>query len=249
LRVEFVDTYRTQRTNAAPMEAAHALDGNRSALAKARVAHQLPIRELARRAGLTEDEITWLEEGRVYRFRTPDDALLALLLYATALGIDHREARELAGLPIPPKPLETNPVGRLTALAAVAAALAALVVAVVLPGRTADRAGAAAAERGSAEAALPAPWHVRVDVLNGNGDINWTRQLASRIGAFGYQVTRVARADRFDYPRTAVYYLPNGRALAARLARQLGVVAKPLPGGAGELRLVVIVGPRRGPGT
>jgi transcriptional regulator with XRE-family HTH domain len=230
------------------MEAAHTLDISRSALAQARLARQLPLREAAARSGLTEDEVTWLEEGRVYRFRTADEAMLALLLYATALGVDHREARRLAGLPVPPKPLETNPRARLITLAGVAAALAALVAAIVLPGRAADRARAAQAAVAAAEARLPPAWEVRVDVLNGNGDINWTRQFASRIGALGYQVTRVARADRFDYAQTAVYYQPGGRALAARLSRQLGVVAKPLPGGGTPTRLVVIVGPHRGPG-
>jgi LytR cell envelope-related transcriptional attenuator len=229
------------------MEAAHALDPGRSALAQSRVARQLPLREAASRAGLTEDEVTWLEEGRVYRFRTPDDAMLALLLYATALGIEHREARQLAGMPVPPKPLQTNPRARLIVLGAVAAALAALVAAVVLPGRDADRARAAQAAITAEEARLPPPWDVRVDVFNGNGDINWTRQYATRIGSLGYQVTRVARADRFDYAQTAVYYQPGGRSLAARLSRQLGIVTKPLPGGATPKRLVVIVGPRRGP--
>jgi LytR cell envelope-related transcriptional attenuator len=229
------------------MEAAHVLDAGRSALAQSRVGRQLPLREAASRAGLTEDEVTWLEEGRVYRFRTPDDAMLALLLYATALGIDHREARELAGLPVPPKPLETNPRTRLIVLGAVAAALAALVAAVVLPGRAADRARAEQAALAAEEARLPPPWDVRVDVFNGNGDINWTRQYATRIGALGYQVTRVARADRFDYAQSAVYYQPGGRPLAARLARQLGVAMKPLPGGATPKRLVVIVGPHQGP--
>ena len=231
------------------MEAAHVFEPGRSALAQARLARQLPVREVAQRAGLTEEEVTWLEDGRVYRFRAPDDALLALLLYATALDIDHREARTLAGLPVPPKPLQVNPLGRLLALAAVAAALAALVAAIVLPGRAADHARTAALARASQEASLPPAWQVRVDVFNGNGDINWTRQVASRIAALGYQVTRVARGDRFDYPQTAVYYQPNGHALGARLARQLGVVAKPLPGGATPRRLVVVVGPRKGPGA
>jgi transcriptional regulator with XRE-family HTH domain len=231
------------------MEAAHVLDHERSALAQARIGRQLPLREAAQRAGLTEDEVTWLEQGRVYRFRTPDDAMLALLLYATALGVDHREARSLAGLPVPPKPLATNPVGRLVVLAGVAAALVALVAALVLPGRAADRARSAADARSRAEAALPKPWEIRVDVFNGNGNINWTRTVASRVGALGYQVTRVTRANRFDYPQTAVYYQPGADGIASRLARQLGVVSKPLPGGADKRRLVVIVGPRKGPGV
>ena len=94
------------------MELATALAPKRSALAQARLQRQLPVREAAAKAGLTEDEVSWLEEGRVYRFRSPDDALLALTLYTTALGVDHREARVLAGLPVPPKPFEANPAER-----------------------------------------------------------------------------------------------------------------------------------------
>jgi hypothetical protein len=55
----------------------------------------------------------------------------------------------------------------------------------------------------------------------------------------------VSRATRFDYPETAVYYEPGGLALANRLARQLGVETRPLPGGMNARRLVVIVGPPR----
>ena len=230
------------------MELASALAPKRSALAQARLQRQLPVREAAGRAGLTEEEISWLEEGRVYRFRSPDDALLALLLYATALGVDHREARVLAGLPVPPKPFEANPRTRLLVLAAVAAAAVALVAALVLPGRAEDRARSAEATRLAAEAKLPKPWKIDVDILNGNGNINYTRVVASRIGAFGYQVARVARANRFDYPQTAVYYERGGQQIAERLGRQLGVGTRPLPGGANPRRLVVIVGPARGPG-
>jgi transcriptional regulator with XRE-family HTH domain len=228
------------------MEAAQLLEqrGGRSPLAAARLARRLPQAEAAARAGLTEDEVRWLEEGRVYRFATPDDALIALLLYATALGVDHREARAIAGLPVPPKPLSVNPAGRLAVLAALAVALVALGAAFALP------------EGGQSESAAPLPatgpklppWRVNVDVFNGNGNINHTRRMASRIGALGYTVVRVGRADRFDYTRTAVFYQPGGEALAVRLARRIGVVTKPLPGGKNPRRLVVIVGPRKGPG-
>ena len=95
---------------------------------------------------------------------------------------------------------------------------------------------------------LPPPWRIDVDVLNGSGDILRTRQLASRIGALAYTIRHVGRADSFDYPQTAVYYERGGRANAIRLARRLGVVTKPLPGGANPRRLVVVVGPARGPG-
>ena len=57
-----------------------------------------------------------------------------------------------------------------------------------------------------------------------------------------------SRADRFDYPQTAVYFAPGGKLVAVRLARQLGVTTKPLPGGDDPNRLVVIAGPARGPG-
>jgi hypothetical protein len=219
------------------------LESRRSPLAQARLKRQLPLREAAARASLTEDEVTWLEEGRVYRFRTPDDALLALLLYATALELDHREARELAGLPVPPKPFEANPRARLAVLAGVAVAAIALVVALVLPGRTEERNRAAEAARLLAEAKLPKPWEIAVDVRNGSGNITYTRQVASRIGALGYHIARVGRADRFDYPETAIYYERGGEPVAARLGRELRVPTKPLPGGDNPRRLVVVVGP------
>lgn len=229
------------------MELATPLEPKRSALAQARLQRQLPVREAAARAGLTEDEVSWLEEGRVYRFRTPDDALLALLLYATALELDHREARRLAGLHVPPRPFAANPRTRIAVLGAVATAALALVAAFLLPARAEERARAAKAERLAVEARLPKPWEIDVDVRNGSGDINFTRRVASRVGALGYQVARVARADRFDYPQTTVFYERGGAEAAERLARQLGVVARPLPGGDNPRRLVVVVGPPRGP--
>ena len=46
-----------------------------SPLASARLHRKLTVEEAARRAGLTADQIEWLEEGRVYRFPSADDAL------------------------------------------------------------------------------------------------------------------------------------------------------------------------------
>lgn len=218
-----------------------------SPLAAVRLRRKLTLDEAARRAGLSADEASWLEEGRVYRFRSTDDALVACLLYASALGVDRREARELAGLPVPPRPLDVNPHARLIAVAAIAALLSALVVAVTFThfhlGSTASRTAAK-----SAGPSLPPPWKVRVDVLNGSGDINYTRQVASRIEALGYRIGRIAKAGRFDYTHTTVYYEPGGLAVAVRLARQLGVVTSPLPGGKNPRRLVALIGPHRGPG-
>ena len=218
--------------------------GDRSPLAAARLKRQLTVEEAARRAGLTPDEVTWLEEARVYRFPSTDAALLATLLYASALGIDHREARLLAGLPVPPLPPEANRIGRLAVVASLGAALVALVALVLVPGVRDSRPGGTAA---SAKP-LPPPWKIHVDVLNGSGDSNYTRRVGDRILSLAYRVDRVARADRFDYPQTAVYYEPGGQAVAVRLARELCVPTKPLPGGKYPRRLVVVVGPERGPG-
>jgi hypothetical protein len=212
-----------------------------SVLAAARLRRRLSPEEAARRSGLGAEEIVWLEDGRLYRFATSDDALAAAVVYASALGVGQAEARELAGLPAPPARGRTR---RLAILAALAISIAGLAAAVAFTGPSRSRPSAPP----PAAASLPPPWKVRVDVLNGAGDINWTRQVASRIGALGYRLGRVARANRFDYRSTAVYYEPGGQSLAIRLARTLGTVTSPLPGGSNPRRLVVIVGPHRGPG-
>ncbi len=216
--------------------------GEESALARARLHRQLTIEETARRAGISAEQVRWLEEGRVYRFPRPDDALAATVLYASALGIDNREARELAGLPVPPLPVERNPLPRLVVIGAVVIALAAFATLLVVP-----RPGGNHATGGN-DAILPAPWRIAVTVLNGSGDINYTRQVASRVGAFGYTIKKVGRASSFAYPQTAVYFPPRCEGVALRLAKQLGVATKPLPGGSGACQLFVIVGPARGPG-
>ena len=220
---------------------------DRSPLASARLHRRLTIEEVAKRAGLTEDQVQWLEEGRVYRFPSVDSAIEATLLIAAALEIDRREARRLAGLPVPPRPLGVNTTGRLVGVAALSAALMALVAFVLVPAFVGKPEPAIDPVIAQA-ATLPKPWKIQVDVLNGAGDINWTRQVGSQIQSLAYTVKKVGRADRFDYPLSAVYYSPGGRLIAVRLARQLGFVTRPLPGGSNPNRLVVIVGPQRGPG-
>lgn len=217
--------------------------GEESRLARARIHRQLTVEETARRAGISEEEARWLEEGRVYRFASPDDALLAALLYGTALGIDNREARELAGLPVPAAPVERNPLPRLLVIGgmSIAAAIAGAVILV-------SHVGSSKSHSATTVAILPPPWRVNVSVLNGSGDINYTRQTASRVQALGYTIKHVGRADSFNYPQTAVYFPPGCEALATRLAKQIGVATRPLPGGSGPCQLFVIVGPAQGPG-
>ena len=226
------------------MEHARALEevvaADESPLAHARLKRQLTIDEVAKRAGVAPEELHWLEEGRLYRFPTPDRALLVTLLCATALGVDHREALELAGLPTPPLP--ANPLRRLGAVAAIGALVVAATLAVVLAqGGSTKKPSVPAA----AAASLPAPWAINIVVLNGNGDYVWTRQVASRIQALSYRIVKVGKATAFNYPQTEVYYPPGAQAIAIRLAKQLGVPIQPLPGGLDARRLVVIVGPRK----
>ncbi|MEO5575712.1 MAG: LytR C-terminal domain-containing protein [Gaiellaceae bacterium] len=219
----------------------------RSALAAARLHRRLTVEQAAKRAGLSPDQVEWLEEGRVYRFPSTDHAIEATLLLAAALEVGQREARELAGLPVPPRPLDVNPAARLVGVAALSAALMGFVAFVLVPGLAGKPAPVVDPIVAQA-ASLPKPWQIQVEVLNGAGDTNWTRQVGSRIQSLAYTVKKVGRADRFDYPRSAVYYSPGGRLVAIRLARQLGFVTRPLPGGTDPSRLVVIVGPQRGPG-
>jgi LytR cell envelope-related transcriptional attenuator len=215
-----------------------------SPLARARLHRQLTVDEAARRADLSPDEVQWLEEGRLYRFPTPDRALLATVLYATALGIEHREALQLAGLPVAPVQFIANPWRRLAAVGAIGLAVLAGVLAVVLA-KSSPKPSVAAA----AASTLPAPWAIKVVVLNGSGDIVYTRSVASRVQALSYKVTHVGRATSFNYPQTQVYYPPGAEAIGLRLAKQLGVPVQPLPGGVDARRLVLIVGPQRGPGN
>src|SRR5260370_11519591 len=129
------------------LEVAPAAD--ESPLAHAQLHRQLTVDEAARRAGIEPDEVRWLEEGRLYRFPTPDRAVLATVLYATALEIDRYEACELAGLPAPPRPFVASPWRRLAAVGAIGFAVLAAVLAVVLARST--------PEPGTGAAAAPSP--------------------------------------------------------------------------------------------
>jgi hypothetical protein len=214
-----------------------------SPLARARVHRQLTVEEAAKRADLAPEEVQWLEEGRLYRFPTADRALLATLLYATALGIEHREALELAGLPVPPVAFVVNPLRRFGAITAFAALVLAAVLAIAFA-RNESKPSKSVSESASSASALPAPWAIKVVVLNGSGDIVHTRTVASHVQALGYRITHVGKATSFNYPQTEVYFPPGGESIGVRLAKQLDVPVQPLPGGTNPRRLVIIVGPQ-----
>jgi hypothetical protein len=225
------------------LELAHPLDAvpQSSPLREARERRDLTVRAAALRSGLREEEIEWLEEGRIYRFPSQGAAILAAVVYGAALGVDKREAQKLAGLPVG-RTIGVNAKARLIAVGAVAALLSALAVMVMTPDLRLTRTRTVEA---IPNANLPAPWKLHINVENGTGDIAWTREVASRIGAMGYTIAHVGRADRFDYPRTSVYYGPGGHDVGLRLARQLGVPLAPATSpGLTARSLLVIVGPK-----
>jgi transcriptional regulator with XRE-family HTH domain len=223
------------------LELAHPLDAvpQPSPLREARERRDLTPRAVALRSGLSEQEIEWLEDGRIYRFPSQSAAILAAVVYATAIGIDKAEARRLAGLPVT-RSMTVNAKARLIAVGAAAALLSALAVMVLTPDLRLTRTRTVEA---IPNANLPAPWKLQINVENGSGDISWTRDLASRIGGMGYTIAHVGRADRFDYPQTTVYYGPGGREVGLRLARQLDVPLAASPGLSAR-QLLVIVGPQ-----
>ena len=210
--------------------------------ATARLRRQLSREQVAQRSGITAEQVSWLEEGRVYAFRNPEDALAAALLLASGLEIDNHEARELAGFPVLPRRIERNPRGR---LAAAAALIIVGIAAAVMLGYALRGPATHALSLGGSKATLPAAWKVKVVVENGGGAINYTRQVASRIASFGYQISSVKRASRFNYKRTTIFYsnLGKGQELGQRLAGQLKADLLPLPSGNDALHLLVIVGP------
>jgi LytR cell envelope-related transcriptional attenuator len=214
----------------------------RPPLAAARLRRQLTVERAAKLARLTPDEVSWLEEGRLYRFDSSESAVTALLLYSTALGVSRREARQLAGLPVLPRPTLTDAKSKTAFGVGLSVVAATVAAAILLPGLVR---GSSPEQVGASQAGLPATWKISVDVLNGSGDMNYTRRVADRIGSKAYRIERVSRADRFDYPETAVYFHTGGERIAQRLADELQVPAKPLPGRGNPKRLVVVVGPAR----
>ena len=210
-----------------------------SPLGTARVRRRMTVEQVAARSGLSLDDVTSLEEGRVYRFPSVHDALAATLVYATALGMTEREARQLAGLPVGPLPSWT--IRRSFALLAFLAA--ALALALAFGGNPLREEEPNTATPQVAATKLPPPWEIRVDVFNGTKVPNAATQLANEIaGPLAYRLGTVENADRTDYVETRVYYPPGSAEIAVRLAEALGVETAALPGGGDPNRLIVIVG-------
>ena|SRR5829696_6238294 len=213
-----------------------------SPLGAARVRRRLTVEEVAARSSLSVDDVRALEEGRIYRFRSVNDALAASLVCAAALGISEREARRLAGLSGGGRRWSLR---RWGAVAAFAASLAALGWFVAVP-EMRDFARPASPTAGEATKVLPPPWEIRVDIFNGTRTPNAATRMANEVGGpLAYRLGTVENAGRLDYVQTRVYYPPGSEEIANRLARELGVPATALPGGKNPNRLIVIVGADR----
>jgi hypothetical protein len=215
-----------------------------SPLGAARLRRRLTLEEAAARARMEIDQVKSLEENCMYRFGSNADALAAALVYATALGISEREARQIAGLPVSSRLVDPWSLRRMLALGAFLAAAGMLAWFGFRPELSPNR-SADAASGGQAAAlvrTLPEPWEIQVDVFNGTGAGNAAAGMANRVAGLAYHIGRVADAKRDDYKRTLVYYPPGAQGIADRLAKSLGVGTAALPGGDDPKRLVVIIG-------
>lgn len=219
-----------------------------SPLGAARLRRRLTVEEAAARARMEIDQVKSLEENCMYRFGSNADALAAALVYATALGISEREARQIAGLPVASRLVDTWSLRRTMAIFAFLAALGMLLWFGFRPELGGDGQAASPAPAGASQTpaaptqALPEPWEIQVDVYNGTGAGNAAASMANKVAGLAYQIGNVGNAKRDDYTKTLVYYAPGGQEIAARLANELGVGSAALPGGDNPNRLVVIVG-------
>jgi hypothetical protein len=214
-----------------------------SPLVTARLRRRLSLEEAAALTSLDVEEIRSLEESRTYRFQTATDAIAATVVYASALGITDREARELAGLPVA-SVVERWSLRRWAIVLGFVAVVAAFMIFVLRPQLLPIEPPPAPAAPAAKPTAAPLPerWEIQVDVFNGSRRGNAASSIANEVAGLAYRIGDVRNADRRTYTETSVYYPPGGEAIARRLAGELGVGVTALPGGDDPNRLVVIVG-------
>jgi transcriptional regulator with XRE-family HTH domain len=213
-----------------------------SPLVAARLRRRLSLEQAAARASLDVNAVKNLEESRTYVFPSTADAIATAVVYASALGITAREARELAGLPVE-SVFERWSLRRWAIVLGFVAALAALMIFVLRPQFLPAEPPAAPAPAAQATAVpLPERWEIQVDVYNGTARGNAAAGIANEIAGLAYRIGEVGNAKQRDYVDTRVYYPPGAEAIAQRLAGEIGVGTTALPGGDDPHRLVVIVG-------
>ena len=181
-----------------------------SPLGAARLRRRLTIEEAAARAEMDVDSLRSLEENRVWRFGSNADAIAAALVYAAALGVSEREARELAGLPVRPRshrgggaggwPSEVRP-----------SPLVGLALLQPSSGRNEPPPRRHPARRASSPPAEAAErWEIQVDVYNGTRVGNAAASVANEVAGLAYRMGEVGNAKRRDYTKDA-RLLPAGR--------------------------------------
>jgi hypothetical protein len=215
-----------------------------SPLVAARLRRRLSLEEAAARARLDVGAVKSLEESRTYVFPSTSDAIAAAVVYASALGITEREARELAGFP-DDSIAERWSLRRWAIVIGFVAAVTAFMVFVLRPQFLPAEPAApppAAARPEAAPPPLPERWEIQVDVYNGTARANAAAGIANEIAGLAYRIGDVRNATQRNYLDTRVYYPPGGEEIATRLAGELGVGTTALPGGDDPRRLVVIVG-------
>ena len=210
------------------------------------------------------DAVRALEEGRLHRFPSLQDAVAAATVYAASLGISEREAKRLAGLPVRPRLLQTWSIRRLGAAAAFGASAGLLAWFVLVP--RLDNEGAPPLPTAAPAPIVPTPalperWEIRVDVLNGSKAAGAATPTSRRQDG-GSLAARVARALSNDprSRRTASLAsisrpapwrrrvrLRRDRRAPRRCRGELGIGTAALPGGKNPLRLYVIIGTKKPP--
>ena len=221
-----------------------------SLLGAARARRRLSVDQAADRASMDPDAVRALEEGRLHRFPSLQDAVAAATVYAASLGISERETKRLAGLPVRPRLLQTWSIRRLGAAAAFGASAGLLAWFVLVP--RLDNEGAPPLPTAAPAPIVPTPalperWEIRVDVLNGSKAAGAATRLANKVAGLAYRVGEVSNAPRRDYRISRVYFPPGADAIAERLGGELGIGTAALPGGKNPLRLYVIIGTKKPP--
>src|SRR3954463_8239125 len=121
-----------------------------SPLGAARLRRRLTVEEAAARARMQVDQVKSLEENCMYRFGSNADALAAALVYATALGLSERAARQSPGLPVTSRLVDPWSLRRSMAICAFLAAVGTLVWFGFRPGLGSGRSPPRAPPRGPA---------------------------------------------------------------------------------------------------
>ena len=168
-------------------------------------------------------------------------------MYASALGITEREARELAGLPVS-SVVERWSLRRWAIVLGFLTVLAAFLVFVLRPQLfpAGPPAPPPLREAGSGRGTTPGALGDPGRRLQRHPAGECRLGLANEIAGMAYGIGEVRNADRRNYAETRVYYPPGAEAIAQRLARaRRGDDG--LPGGDDPSRLVVIAGQSRWP--